>query len=65
MPEALADQPQTKAKFGKRERLCDLKKKGKISKIDLIHARKEKRRRMGKNTANDSKYSGRKRGPKF
>lgn len=65
LPEGQKDQLQTKAKFGKRERLCDLKRKGKISKIDWINAKKEKRRRQGKNTARDSKYTGRKRGPKF
>jgi len=67
MPEALKDEKPTSAKnFGKnKERLCDMVKKGKISKVDWIKAKKEKRRRMGKQTARDSKFTGRKRGPKF
>ena len=63
MPLALGESEQIK--HGKRERLCDLKRKGKISKIDWIKAKKDKRRAQGKNTARDSKYTGRKRGPKF
>jgi len=66
MPESLTETHSISSiKFSKKERLCDLKRKGKISNRDWIQAKKEKRRLVGKSTANDSKYTGRKRRPKF
>lgn len=65
MPEAKQDEHATEVKYGKRERLCDRKRKGTISKREYIMAKKEKRRKMGKNVVRDSKFTGRKRGPKF
>ena len=62
MPDSLdgTEQPNT-AKFAKKERLCDLRKKGKITKKQWIMAKKDKQRAAGKQVANDSKFTGRKR----
>ena len=46
------------------ERMKKLKK-GEIGKKEWIAANKEKRRRQGKQVATDSKFTGRRRGPKF
>lgn len=56
---ALAARERTKKKRGKSNARSDVKKK------DWIAAKKDRRRAQGKNTANDSKFSGRSRGPKF
>jgi 18S rRNA (guanine1575-N7)-methyltransferase len=39
--------------------------RGDVKRKDWILAKKERRRAQGKKTANDSKYTGRSRGPKF
>ena len=49
-------QPKRRTKNGKR---TDVKKK------DWISAKKDRRRAQGKKTANDSKFTGRSRGPRF
>ena len=61
---------QIEAKFNKKEKngMKELKKKlkkGEIGKKEWIAANKEKRRRQGKQVATDSKFTGRRRGPKF
>jgi len=61
---------QVQAKFNKKDKmgLKDLKKKlkkGEIGKKEWIAANKEKRKRQGKQVAADSKFTGRRRGPKF
>lgn len=54
---------------GKRFKLCQsnmfIVGREDVKKKDWIAAKKERRRLQGKKTANDSKYSGRSRGPKF
>jgi len=60
---------QVQAKFNKKEDgLKELKKKlkkGEIGKKEWIAANKAKRTRQGKQVAADSKFTGRRRGPKF
>jgi len=69
LPDALTETHavQLEAKFNKKDkmRLCDLRRKGQISNRDWIMAKKNKRRQQGKQTARDSKFSGRKRSSKF
>ena len=72
LPQAMMEEHeiQVQAKFNKKDKVLmkDLRKqfkKGELSKRDWIGANKEKRRRQGKQVATDSKFTGRKRGPKF
>lgn len=69
MPEGLAgdpDQPRDHVQMGQRERHRNKgSKRGDLKKKDWILAKKERRRAQGKQTARDSKYTGRSRGPKF
>jgi 18S rRNA (guanine1575-N7)-methyltransferase len=55
----MAQRERTNNKRGGKSKRVEVKKK------DWIAAKKERRRAQGKKTANDSKYSGRSRGPKF
>lgn len=60
--------PREQVQMAQRERSAKRGAKGKrveVKKKDWIAAKKERRRAQGKKTANDSKYSGRSRGPKF
>ena len=61
--------PRTQVQVGKRRRQAGRsKRKGKrdfIKTKDWVKAKKERRKAQGKSTAKDSKYTARKRGPRF
>ncbi|XP_076038707.1 putative 18S rRNA (guanine-N(7))-methyltransferase [Oratosquilla oratoria] len=65
MPSALGDgdEQRTQALYQRRERMKHMR--GKDSKRNWIQAKKERRRRQGKDVRPDSKYTGRKRSGKF
>ena len=72
LPEGMMEEHeiQVQAKFNKkdiinRKMMKNKLKKGEIGKKEWIGYNKEKRRRQGKQVANDSKFTGRRRGPKF
>lgn len=65
---AAAAAPRDRVEMAQRERAPKKRSGAKrvdVKRKDWIAAKKERRRAQGKKTANDSKYSGRSRGPKF
>jgi 18S rRNA (guanine1575-N7)-methyltransferase len=71
MPKGLTgdEQAQNQVQVGQRERLPKQRRKAgnrtSVKGKDWIAAKKDRRRMQGKNTSNDSKYTGRSRGAKF